>query len=43
MDAERKQWDALIGRIYETALSPGDWGELLEPMIDWCQQENQDL
>lgn len=43
MDAERKRWDALIGRIYETALSPGDWGELLEPMVDWCLQEEQDL
>lgn len=43
MDAEQKQWDALIGRIYETALSPGDWGELLEPMVNWCQQDTQDL
>ena len=27
MDAERKRWDALIGRIYETALSPGPRGK----------------
>lgn len=43
MDAEQKRWDALIGRIYETALSPGDWGELLEPMVEWCQQDERDL
>ena len=43
MDETQRHWDVLIGRIYETALSPGDWGELLEPMVDWCQQEQQDL
>ena len=43
MDEQQRKWDALLGRIYETALSPGDWGELLEPMVDWCQKDQQDL
>ena len=27
--------DALIGKIYETALSPGDWVELLDTIAGW--------
>ncbi|KZY32477.1 hypothetical protein A3730_18530 [Alcanivorax sp. HI0044] len=31
--------DALIGKIYETALSPGDWVELLDTIAGWTEVE----
>ena len=32
--------DALIGKIYETALSPGDWVELLDTIAGWTESED---
>lgn len=32
--------DELIARIYETAISPGDWGELLEALVRWAPDRN---
>ncbi len=31
--------DALIGKIYETALSPGDWVELLDTIASWTEEK----
>ena len=31
--------DALIGKIYETALSPGDWVELLDTIAGWTDAQ----
>lgn len=31
--------DQLIGKIYDTALSPGDWIDLLEPISLWSQDQ----
>lgn len=33
--------DALIGKIYETALSPGDWVELLDTIAGWTDSRPQ--
>jgi len=33
--------DALIGKIYETALSPGDWVELLDTIAGWTDSQPQ--
>lgn len=33
--------DALIGKIYETALSPGDWVELLDTIAGWTDNRPQ--
>ena len=31
--------DAFIGKIYETALSPGDWVELLDTIAGWTDAQ----
>ncbi len=36
MDDDNKN-DALIGKIYETALSPGDWVDLLDTIAGWTE------
>jgi len=33
--------DALIGKIYETALSPGDWVDLLDTIAGWTDSRSQ--
>jgi pimeloyl-ACP methyl ester carboxylesterase/DNA-binding CsgD family transcriptional regulator len=33
--------DALIGRIYDTLLDPGDWTQLLESLADWSGADAQ--